>query len=384
MNVRQRPQGREVLLVARWPVGGIRTHLGYNWPALTEAGCRFTVVVPDDNSLSPLKGKLAAGGPRFVPVPTRGKKCPLWRSVAGELAGRRYDVVHAHGMIAAANATLGGLLSSVPLVVTLHEPLRDEQFAGVMGAFKRWALGGALARASAVITVSGDARDNLYRYFPALRRKGNVHTIPNGIDAAPYAEETRAEPWLRAELGIDAGTTLVGYLGRFMPEKGFPLLLEAVARMAGTAPPFHVAAFGGGDYRGQYQRWIDERSLGRYITLCDFVPDVRPVLRQMELVVIPSLWEASPLVPLEAMCAGVPVLGADCQGLREALRDTPSKTFTAGDVGALEAAFRDALESPWHGEARRFAAEARARFDNGPAASRLLEIYTMAGREARR
>jgi len=384
MNERRKPPAREVLLVARWPVGGIRTHLGYNWPALTDAGCRFTVVVPDDGSLSPLRDKLADGAPTFVPVPTRGKRCPLWRSVAGQLAGRRFDVVHAHGMTAAANATLGGLLSGVPLVVTLHEPLRDAQFTGVMGAFKRWALGGALARAAAVVTVSNDARDNLLRYFPNLRRRGTVHTIPNGIDAAPYADESPEPPLLREKLGIDAGTTLVGYLGRFMPEKGFPLLLEAVARMAGDARPFHVAAFGSSDYRKQYQTWIDERSLGRFITLCDFVPDVRPVLRQMDLVVIPSLWEASPLVPLEAMCAGVPVLGADCQGLREALHDTPSRLFTTGDLASLEAAFRSALDAPWTGAARAFAPSARAKFDNGPAAARLIEIYTRLGKEARR
>jgi glycosyltransferase involved in cell wall biosynthesis len=375
---------RRVLLVARWPVGGIRTHLGYNWPALAEAGCQFTLVVPDDNSLSPLREKLTAGSPRFVPVPTRGKACPLWRTVMARLASERFDLVHAHGMIAAANATLGGLLSRVPLLVTLHEPVRDAQFAGVTGMMKRWALGHALARAAAIVTVSNDARDNLLSYFPNLRRRRErIHTIPNGIDTSPGPD---AEPRLRAELGIDAGTLLVGYLGRFMPEKGFPLLLEAVERIvkAGGTRPFHVAAFGSSDYHRQYQQWIDDRSLRRWITLCNFVPDVRPVLRQMELVVIPSLWEASPLVPLEAMCAGVPVLGADCPGLREALAGTPSRMFSTGDVAALESSLRQAIARPWADAARRFAPLARERFDNGPAAARLISIYTTLRREARR
>jgi glycosyltransferase involved in cell wall biosynthesis len=379
------PSGREVLLVARWPVGGIRTHLGYNWRALQQGGCRFTLVVPEDASLPPLKERLGEGSPTFVPVRTRGRQCALWRAVAGQMASRRFDVVHAHGMTAAGNAALGGLLSSTPLVVTLHEPLRDEQFRGAMGAFRRWAAGAALSRASAVITVSHDARENLYRYFPALRRRKTVHTIPNGIDAARYAEPAPPERWLREMLGMREEARLVGYLGRFMPEKGMPLLLEAVARLAGSScPPFHVAAFGGSDYRRQYQRWIDERSLGRYVTLFDFVPDVRPVLRQLSLVVVPSLWEASPLVPLEAMCAGVPVLGSDCQGLREALRGTPSKTFPAGDVEALTQALREAVGRPWADEARAFAPEARARFDNGPAAGRLLDIYGRLCKEARR
>lgn len=380
-------QGPGVLAVARWPVGGIRTHLGYNLPALTEAGCQFTFVVPDDSSLPSLRDRLTAGSPRFIPVPVSGKACPLWRAVFGQLLSGRHDLVHAHGMTAAANATLGGLVSGVPLVVTLHEPLRDSQFEGIMGAFKRWALGHALARAAAVVTVSEDARANLLRYFPNLRRhQARVHTIPNGIDTAPYARPPREAPWLREKLGIDDDVTLVGYLGRFMPEKGFPLLLEAACRVArhGGTPAFHVAAFGSSDYRRQYQQWVDERGLGRHITLCDFVPDVRPVLHQLDLVVVPSLWEASPLVPLEAMCAGVPVLGADCQGLREALADTPSRTFAAGDVAALEAALRGALASPWAGQAREFAPAARGRFDNGRSASRLLEVYDQVRKEARR
>ena len=379
----KKADGPSVLLVARWPVGGIRTHLAANHAAIRAAGCRCTVVAPDDGSLEGLRGSM--DGARFVPVPMRGKHCPLWRSVLGQLASGRFDLVHAHGMTAAAHATLAGLASRVPLVVTLHEPLRDAQFKGVAGTLKRWALGRALARASAVVTVSDDSRDNLLRYFPNLRRcRAKLHTIPNGIDTTGYGDEPEA--WLRDELGLDDGTALVGYLGRFMPEKGFPLLLDAVERLAscGGTRPFHVVAFGSSDYRREYQKRIDERGLGSAITLRGFVADVRPVLPQLDLVLVPSLWEASSLVSMEAMSAGVPVLGSDCPGLREVLRGTPSRSFAAGDAAALETALRAALADPWPGQARRFAPEARERFDNRRSAQRLVRLYTMIGTEARR
>src|SRR5262249_54105418 len=157
-------------------------------------------------------------------------------------------------------------------------------------------------------------------------------------------------------LGLDAQPFLIGFLGRFMPEKGFPVLLEAVDQLVReeTVRPFHLAGFGSGDFRREYQTAILRRGLEKYVSLLDFVPDVRPVLRQPERVVVPSLWEASSLISMEAMAAGVPVLGSDCIGLREVLRDTPSRTVAANDAAALAAGLRAALDEPWTDAARAF------------------------------
>jgi glycosyltransferase involved in cell wall biosynthesis len=78
---------------------------------------------------------------------------------------------------------------------------------------------------------------------------------------------------------------------------------------------------------------------------------------------------------MEAMAAGVPVLGTDCHGLREILRDTPSRTVKTGDPAALECGLREALADLWTGEAREFAPQAQRRFDNRRSARRLLELY---------
>jgi glycosyltransferase involved in cell wall biosynthesis len=365
--------------VARWPVGGIRAHLGYNAPHLAAAGYRCTFVVPDDETLPAVREALG-GLPdsEFAGVPVRDRNCALWKTVRLLVQSGRFSFVHAHGLTAAAHATLAVLGSAVPLLVTLHEPLRPAQFSGLFGTFKRWLLGRALARAKAIVTVSADARANLLRYFPNLRRHAHrIHAIANGIDAERYTCSDQGEGNLRPELGLDEDTTLIGFLGRFMPEKGFGLLLEAVTRLVqhGGVPRFHVVAFGSSDYRREYQRQIEGQGLARYITLRDFVQDVVPVLRDLDLVVVPSLWEASSLVSMEAMAVGVPVLGSDCPGLREVLRDTPSRMVKTGEVAALECGLRQALSELWIEEARAFAAVARERFDNRRSARRLLELY---------
>jgi glycosyltransferase involved in cell wall biosynthesis len=369
-----------LLDVVRWPVGGIRTHLQHNYPVAAGGGYRFTFVGPADGSLGALRDHLPGlDDAEFVGVPVQGRRCPIWRVVRPLLRSGRFALVHSHGLTAAAHATLAGLGTGVPHVVTLHEPLRPSQFPGLRGRVKRWLLGRALRRADRVITVSEDARANLLEYFPRLRRREErLLTLANGIDARRYASGVEGDSCeLGERLGLGPGALLVGFLGRFMPEKGFPLLLDAVERLVreGRTPAFHLVAFGSGDYRREYEKAVGRRGLGGRVTLLDFVADVRPVLRQLDLVVVPSLWEASSLVSMEAMASGVPVLGSDCVGLREVLRGTPSRVVRAGDADALRCGLQVSLADLWTEAARAYAPAARERFDNAPTARRLTELY---------
>lgn len=369
-----------VLVVARWPVGGIRTHLLSNYSALREEGFRFTFVGPDDESLPRLKAAFGdLDGAGFVGAPVENRRCRLWPVVRGLLREGRFGLLHSHGVTAAVHAALANLGIGVPHVATLHEPLRGNQFPGWIGRLKRWTLARALAQADAILTVSDDARTNLLDHFPSLRsRAESVRTVPNGIHSRRYAgPPPEATNDLRERIGLDAQPFLMGFLGRFMPEKGFPVLLDAVAQLAraDTVRPFHLAGFGSSDFRREYQKAILRRGLEKCVSLFDFVADVRPVLRQLDLVVVPSLWEASSLISMEAMAAGVPVLGSDCIGLREVLRDTPSRTVAVNDAAALAAGLRGALEEPWTEAARAFAPQAQARFDNIHSVRRLTALF---------
>jgi glycosyltransferase involved in cell wall biosynthesis len=167
-----------------------------------------------------------------------------------------------------------------------------------------------------------------------------------------------------------------------MEQKGFLPLLGAIERLVREGPPrpFHLVAVGSGDFEREYRAEVEHRGLAGRVSMLGFVMDAGPVLRQLDLLAVPSLWEALPLLPMEAMAAGVPVLGTDCIGLREVLRDTPARVVRAGDEEALCRGLRDALAEPRTEAARVFAEEARERFDNRPSARRLVELF---GRLAR-
>jgi glycosyltransferase involved in cell wall biosynthesis len=376
-TTRDVPEAR-VLVVARHPVGGIRTFLRYTYPPLAEAGYRFTFVVPDDGNLPVLKETMAfLEDAEYAPVPVSKGKCPLAREVRRQLRTGRFSIIHSQGFKAAGHAVWANLFYRLPHVVNVHEMITEERRRGVRGKLLCWSVGWGLRQVDRVIACGESVRENLLETIWPLRgRPECVQVIRNGIDVGHYAREDDAEPDLRTRLGLPRESTLLGFMGRFMAEKGYPLLIDALRmlRQDPSCPPFHLLAVGSGDFEKSYRGKLRAAGLTDVVSHMPFVADVQPILRQLDLLVVPSMSEAMPLLPMEAMVAGVPVLGSDCPGIREVLRGSPSRTFPVGDVTALCHSLRDALERPWVGEAREYAAVAAERFDVRPRAKELLAV----------
>ncbi len=377
-----------MLTVLRWPVGGIRTYILYNYPALLAQGYRFTFVGPAESSFRALAEELRAwDGTEVVEAPLRGRKCRLGPTIRCQLSSGRFEIVHSHGMIAAAHAAWANRRLAVPHVITAHDVFRPTQVEGPLGRAKLWLLGQLLRRADVLVAVGEDARANIQKYLPMLAKGPcRLVSILNGIDTdrslIPSPSEIRNLKW---ELGLGAEEFLIGFLGRFMEQKGFLPLLEALGELAlgSTRVPFHLVAVGSGDYEREYRLEVERRGLSRKVSFLEFVPDVSPILGQLDLLVMPSLWEACSLLPMEAMVLGIPVLGTDCIGLREVLRGTPSVMVPAGDSRSLCQALRSAIAAPWTEAARAYAPEARRRFDVAEAAERLGQIFDQVLRASR-
>jgi len=397
---------RRVLSVVRWPLGGIRTYLLYNYPILAEAGYRFTLVGPADDSFRGLCREVQSWeNVEFVEAPLSGRGCKLRSTVRRLLRERPFDLIHSQGLTAGVEAVLANLSCGVPHVITSHDVIRPGQFAGLRGWLKRRVLGRILGRAHALVAVSQDACQNHLQYLPALRHGScRVLTIPNGVDTARFSVSvghvsnvsvrqlsklpgtletcpTRTLetcPTLRERLGVPDDVCLLGFLGRFMEQKGFLVLVDALERLvAAEQPPrFRLLAVGSGDYVREYRAEIASRpGVAGCITFVDHTPDITPILREIDLLVMPSLWEACGLLAIEAMCAGIPVLGSDCIGLREVLFGGPSAMVPAGDAAALAQGIRQAIEAPWKEKAAEYAPLACRRFDVRQGAGELLALF---------
>ncbi len=410
---------RRVLAVIRHPVGGIRTHILYTYPYLIEKGYTFTFVLPAIDEARVFRAEVEAWpgtevveapmvglfpSPPFIRPATEDVKHPqcMFVSTVRRLlrhrtkdGRRRFRLIHSQGIRAATQAVAANFGIGVPHLATSQDMVRREDFYGspggrgparalkrLTGRLKLTTAGLLLSRLDALVTVSGDARQNHLHFFPRLRRlKHPVEPIFNGIDtrlfdsrAATFANDGE----LRRRLGIDCNVFLAGFLGRFMEQKGFLVLLDALERLVQQElpRPIHLVAMESGDFVREYSAIVRGRPrAASCITFLPREPNVAHVLRQLDALVMPSLWEACGILAMEAMAVGVPVIGSNCPGLREVLQGTPSRAVPPNDPGALAQALRDAMIAPRGQEAIAYADRARERFDARHTAESLSLLF---------
>jgi glycosyltransferase involved in cell wall biosynthesis len=371
-----------ILSVIRFPIGGIRSYLRYTYARLPPQDYSTTVVTVDVKEAGLLVSGMAPLEVDLRLVPERRAAVGLAREMTRALRTRRYGLVHSQGSTAAIASWLGAWWYGVPHVVTLHETFRDEQFAGSSGAVRRQLLQQVFRRVDAIVVVSNDARDNLLKHVTlsstTLKR---LHVIHNGVAVDVLLREAETtRPELRTRLKIRADTVLLGYVGRFMPEKGFDVLLDAVRILRDRQHPtgsFLVVAVNDGAFVREYRRQIAALDLDAYFVFEGLRSSAAGTLVELDAAIMPSRREAFGLVAIEALVLGCPLLASDCIGLREQTAGTPALTSIAGDARALADSIETFLRNRQDvtEQTRRYVPVARARFDSAGGVDRLVEVF---------
>ena len=204
-----------------------------------------------------------------------------------------------------------------------------------------------------------------------------MHVIQHGVDVGSAAAE-RPAGILKRRLALPDETFLFGFFGRFMPEKGFDLIVAAVEELSrrGYDPAaFRLLAVNHGGYVREYTAEIEARRVDRYFAFLDLQPGILDLLRGVDLSLMPSRSEAAGYVAMEALAVGCPLIASDCVGLREVTRDTPAVSIPAGDAGALADAMQRALGmADLRRPFQEYAEKARGRFDVDKATARLERL----------
>jgi len=370
-----------ILIAARWPVGGIRTYLRYVFRYDVLRHHRYVVLAPDADGLDVALADFAAEHVERM-TPDQGNAA-MFRAALRVVRQSQPALIHSHGFTSALLLAPIARLTRTRHLVTTHDVLFPSQFAGVKGRLKRLGIAAALRSADHVMAVGEEALTNLRSFFPALDTDAKSSAIRNGIEPSLFAGEQRRP--LRQELGLPAEATLLGFFGRFMAQKGFTYLVEAVARLRSEGHTIHVACFGWGGFIREEQQALREQGLSDCFHFLAQTDDMVAALRGVDAVVIPSRWEACPLLPMEALMAGAPVITSDCIGMNEVVTDTPALVFPMGDAGALgERIARVVARPEAHRErAEAFRDQAAERFDGARSAASLARLYQGLMNEAR-
>ena len=302
----------------------------------------------------------------------------VWpRALARQIRSIAPDVVHSHSGVWY-KASLGSLLAGVPLV--LHTEHGRPKPDGIKGRLiDRIGAAGS----DVVVAVSEPLAAQLARSLAIPKRK--LVVIPNGVDTQSYRPQADTGR-LRAELGLGAGTPIIGSIGRLEPIKGYEVMIDAFARLrVRSAYGGAVLVIAGeGSERGALEELVRARGLEGRVFLIGWRDDVVDLHSAFSIFTMSSRSEGTSISLLEAMSAGLAPVVTDVGGNAAVLGDGLRNCLVPSEQPeALASAWEETLLSAKAVEHYRTAARQRV-IDafNVDAMVRAYErIYVGAGRE---
>ncbi len=247
---------------------------------------------------------------------------------------RKADVAHLHahfGTNSAEVAMLARALGGPTFSFTAHGP---EEFD------KPQAL--ALARkvdsSSFVVAISSYGRSQLCRWIPSMQWP-KVQVVHCGIDAAFFAAEQ--------DLAANANDTLV-CVGRLCEQKGQLLLVQAAAQLIRRGIALKLVLAGDGELREEIEASVRDLGIEAHVRITGWISSarVRDELLGARALVLPSFAEGLPVVIMESMALGRPVISTFIAGIPELVLDgVQGWLIPAGDVDALAGAMQACLQA---------------------------------------
>lgn len=346
--------------------GGIRRHVATLTTALRSRGAPTGVAGP----AGVLGPEMAVDHPLVVPgLGGLHHLRAARRKVAAAATAVPAEVIHAHGL-KAAMAAVGGAL---PVVMTVHNqviPQTAGRAAPLLAAVERRLA----AKVQQVIAVS-----------PAIAEALTAHVEPDRlrvvVPVAPRPEPRRSAEEIRRAYGVAPDAPLVVTAARLHPQKDLPLLLHAVADIAGAHPGLRVLVLGEGPQDAELRELSSSLGLAAVVVFGGRSPHAVDELAAADVVALSSVWEGSPIVAAETLQLGRPLVTTDVGDVATVVGAGEAGWLVApGDRQAFARALADALDHP--AEAERRGAEARRRsssiYEPDHLVDEVVEVYRKA------
>ncbi|MFB5674565.1 glycosyltransferase [Paenibacillus terreus] len=227
------------------------------------------------------------------------------------------DIIHSHGSRGGLFGRVAGFLSKKkPVNIwTLHLLINENRYTisksrRLTYTMIESVLGKVMT--DQIITVSND----LKRKYEQLHNIKNIITIHNGIDIQKYHHVSNNIPDEKGELTF-------GFVSRLSKQKGIPYLIQAfnqVVKDPDYANRIKLQIVGTGDQEMEIRRMVKEHDLDAHVSLLGFRTDIPNILASIDVLVLPSMFEGFPMVILESLCAGTPVIASNVNGVPEVIQ----------------------------------------------------------------
>ena len=281
-----------------------------------------------------------------------------------------------------ADAAAVSVLLHVPVALRFHSP------AGlIMGSYQTPPLDRRLTAAVERVAMTRSRIRTACSQFVAdqvtdeMHVPGPIHVVPNGIDLELF-DRTESHD-VRGRFGIPAGALTVLFANRLEERKGIHLIADIALRVMMRFGHVHFVLAGRdlfGYVANQVLPRIHAAGLSdRFHVLGALdLADVRALVKQSDIFLLPSLWENCPYSCVEAMAAGRPIVSSDCGGMPELIADRATGLLArSGEAEPFAQGIEELVEASDLRE--RLGAAARRvveeRLTDTGVASRLAEIY---------
>lgn len=279
---------------------------------------------------------------RGVPLSDSGFYLSMRYSRIAKQLLQTMDIVHVH------HPFLSGRLAlrycspkNIPIIYTNHTrydlyahsylpAMPDKVSLGLLQAYMP-----SFCKAVDLVITPSRGMEKILR---ELNVEGHIEVIPNGVDLKKFST---AVPLSRSTFGYTEKDILLVYAGRIAPEKNLPFLLQSFAGLAQALPNVHLLLIGGGtrQLEEEIRALIITLNLSQRVRLIGKIAyDLLPTYLSMcDLFVTASISEVHPLSVIEAMGAGLPVMGIQSVGVGDTVQDGITGFLATEDQAAFTA-----------------------------------------------
>ena len=257
------------------------------------------------------------------------------------LRAQSFDLIHTHGYFADIIGIPASKMLGLPQISTCHGFISNDMNLKIYNRLDKYSL----RFCEKVIAVSEEIKKHLLRNGV---KESKIVVIQNAVQNS-YGEtnilENRIEK--RRLLSIEDNEFIIGYLGRLSKEKGVQYLIDAGLILKEKDEAVRILIIGDGPKREELESLAKEKGLEKEIIFTGFQNDVEKWLPALDVFVLSSLTEGTPMALLEAMAAGIPVIATSVGGVPNVIENGVNGILTnAADSKALADKIMTLMHNP--------------------------------------
>jgi len=218
------------------------------------------------------------------------------------------NIVHCHEMKGRLYGLLATIGTKARIITTNHNWIRSDFLVSCFESLDAFYI----RFFPKIIAVSPEVRKLMRRYLIPDKK---IEVIINGIDINEFKQDKAAGNRIRKAFGLERNIPLIGAFGRISPEKGQKHLIAAAVQVLKVFPETRFLIVGDGFQKEEMKEYAAHLGISDRVIFAGFRKNIASFYSALDLFVLPSILEGTPMALLEAMSAKLPVIATRVGGV---------------------------------------------------------------------